>query len=125
VSELGVQLIERTNRFALNVLGLLKQLPETEPGPTVRRQLAKSATSVAANYRASRRSRSHTEFTARIALVAEEADESLFWLNLVASADLAPQAAVTPLRHEANELAAIFSACVRTARLNRRRRLKS
>jgi hypothetical protein len=74
------RLEERTERFALDVIQLIRTLPIDEPGPTVKRQLAKSATSQAANYRASRRARSHTEFTSRIGVVAEEADESLFWL---------------------------------------------
>jgi four helix bundle protein len=77
--DFGQALKERTNRFALDVLRLLELLPDIQPGLTTRRQLAKSATSVAANYRAARRARSHAEFTARIGVVAEEADETLFW----------------------------------------------
>ena len=83
-----------------------------------RRQLAKSATSIAANYRAARRARSHAEFTARIAIVAEEADESLFWLDFVAESRLAISPELSRLQREAAELTAIFSACVRTARRN-------
>jgi four helix bundle protein len=66
----------RTMRFALDVCRLIKQLPYEEPGPTVRRQLAKASTSVAFNYRAACRGRSHAEYTAKIGLVAEESDEA-------------------------------------------------
>ena len=76
VSEEAERLKERTKRFALDVFELIKLLPAVEPGPTIRRQLAKSATSVPTNYRSACRARSHAEFTARISVVAEEADES-------------------------------------------------
>jgi len=75
VSEQAERLKARTMQFALDVSALLKVLPASEPGSTVKRQLAKSATSVAANYRAACRARSHAEFTARMGTVAEEADE--------------------------------------------------
>src|ERR1700693_3326396 len=78
VSEQGEHLKDRTKRFALEILTLAKQLPAAEPGPTIRRQLTKSATSVAANYRASCRARSQAEFVARLGIVVEEADEALF-----------------------------------------------
>ena len=78
VSEQADRLKERTMQFALDVCELIKLIASVEPGPTVKRQIAKSATSVAANYRAACRARSHAEFTARIGLVAEEADETLF-----------------------------------------------
>ena len=112
---------ERTKRFALDVLEALKALPASEPGPTIRRQLTKSATSVAANYRASRRARSHQEFTARISVVAEEADESLFWLELIQEGKLTTSSNVQKLLSESRELCAVFSAMVGTARRNRRR----
>ena len=76
MSEEAERLKERTKRFALDVLELIKLLPASEPGPTIRRQLTKAATSVPMNYRAACRARSHAEFTARINVVAEEADES-------------------------------------------------
>jgi four helix bundle protein len=107
---------DRTRRFAVQILELIKQLPREEPGPSIKRQLAKSATATCANYRAACRSRSHKEFTARIAVVAEEADESATWLGMLADAKLISSPALEPLRQEANELAAIFSASVRTAR---------
>ena len=109
-------LAERTKRFALAVLEELKALPTGEPGPTIRRQLTKSATSVAANYRASRRARSHHEFTTRISTVSEEADETLFWLELIRDAKVDTSPNVQKLLAESHELCAIFSAMVGTAR---------
>jgi four helix bundle protein len=116
VTDQGDVLKERTKRFALDVVALLMALPNTEPAITIKRQVVKAATSVAANYRAARRARSHAEFTARISVVAEEADETLFWLDFVADAQLARSADLSRLQREAGELTAIFSACVGTAR---------
>jgi len=115
-------LIQRTDRFSLDVIGLVRSFVFDEPGPTVKRQLSKAATSVAANHRAARRARSHDEFASTIALVAQEADESLYWLRLALQARLLrDEASLQPLLREADELTAIFSAMVGTARRNRRR----
>jgi len=111
---------QRTKQFALDCIELIKALPSKEPGPTVAKQLAKSSMSVAANYRACRRSRSHTEFTSRVATVAEEADESLHWLEVVRDAKLLESQQLMALLKEANELTAIFSAQLKTARKNER-----
>ena len=115
-------LLNRTRRFSLDVIEFLKTLPRHEPGPTVQRQLAKAATGVSANYRAARRSRSHAEFTSRISVVAEEADESQHWLDLSTSARLSTSSALPNLLQESKELTAIFSAMVGTARFNERTR---
>ena len=115
----------RTMRFALDVCGLIKHLPQAEPGPTVRRQLAKAATSMAFNYRASCRARSHAEFTAKIGLVAEEADESQGWLEFTDAAKLIVSTELTRLVNESHELAAIFSASSGTARYKQRNQRRS
>ena len=106
-------------RFALDVCALIKHLPPFEPGPTVRRQLAKAATSVAFNYRASCRARSHKEFTARLGLVAEEADESQGWLEFIEAGALLSSADLARLVDESRQLTAIFSASAKTARQRR------
>jgi len=74
------------------------------------------------NYRATCRARSHAEFTARIGVVAEEADESASWLDLTAEGNVIRCDLLTRLQHEAHELEAIFSASGGTARANERRR---
>ena len=124
MSEQAERLQERTERFVLDIFELIKTLPATEPGPTIRRQLSKSATSVAANYRATCRARSHAEFTARIGVVAEEADENVFWLDVLSKAKLTPSELLPQLLQEARELLAIFSATVGTARRTDRARSK-
>src|SRR5262245_42347929 len=116
MSEQREVLQARTNRFALDVVGLLDLFPNGEACRTIKRQLARSATSVAASYRASRRARSHAEFVARIGLVAEEADEALFWLNFTADAKVVTSPTLKGLQREAAELTAIFSASAATAR---------
>ena len=122
MSEQSDQLKARTRRFALDVLELIKLLPRDEPGPTIKRQLTKAATSVDMNYRASCRARSHAEFTAKIGVVAEEADESASWLDLVAEAKLVRCDLLARLQKEGHELEAIFSSSAGTARRNERPR---
>jgi len=118
MSEQSDLLKARTRRFALDVLELIKLLPHGEPGPTIKRQLTKAATSVDMNYRASCRARSHAEFTAKIGVVAEEADESASWLDLIAEAKLMTSDLLARLQKEGHELEAIFSASAGTARRN-------
>ena len=122
MGEIAEQLKARTMRFALDVCLLIKHLPHTEPGQTVRHQLAKSATSVAFNYRASCRARSHAEYTAKIGIVAEEADETLGWLEFTEAAKLLVSAELEHLTAEARELTAIMSASHGTARYKERNR---
>lgn len=123
MSEQAEQLKARTRQFALDVIELIKLLPSSEPGPTVRRQLTKAATSVDLNYRAACRARSHAEFTARIGVVAEEADESAALLDFIAEAGLIEgPSSLQRLQRESKELVAIFSASVGTARRNDRKR---
>jgi four helix bundle protein len=120
MSEQAELLKARSMRFALDVCALIKSLPSDEPGPTVKRQLAKAATSVAFNYRASCRARSHAEFTAKIGLVAEESDESQGWLEFIEAARLIVSPEVSRLHQESTELLAIFSASAGTARYKER-----
>ena len=107
---------ERTNQFALRVLKLSSSLPKTDAGRTIGRQLLRSGTSVAANYRAVGRSRSQAEFVAKMGVVVEEADESVFWLELLVDGGIMPKPRLDELTCEANELLAIFVASQKTAR---------
>jgi four helix bundle protein len=125
MSEVAEQLKRRTMRFALDACELIRELPRFEPGPTVKRQLAKAATGVAFNYRASCRARSHTEFTARMGVVAEEADESQGWLEFIEAAELLKSERLTGLIGESTELAAIMSASYGTARYKEQQQKKS
>src|SRR5262245_22294780 len=110
----------RTMKFALDVCELCMQLPSFEPGPTARQQLIRAATGIAFNHRASCRARSHKEFTSRVGVVAEEADESQGWLEFISAAKLIPAGEIASLLQESTELCAIFSASYGTARENER-----
>jgi len=85
-------------------------------------QFLDSSTSVAANYRAARRGRSHDEFTAKIGVVSEEADECVYWLTRFKKARISSSVPLDPLLAEAVELSKIFAAPAKTARSRRRRR---
>jgi four helix bundle protein len=111
---------KRTMKLALDVCQLIKHLPLDEPGSTVRRQLARSATSLAFNYRASCRARSHAEFTSKIGLVAEESDETQAWLEFIQAAELLVGDELLRLIAESTEISKIMSASAGTARYNRR-----
>ena len=101
---------ERTKRFAKAVVLVCRQASPTVDGRQLAGQLVRSGTSVAANYRAACRARSRKEFIAKIGIVVEEADESLFWLEFSQETQVLDSGAVGPLSTEANELVAIFSA---------------
>ena len=110
------ELKDRTKRFAVDVMQLCRELPPSLDGRTVGQQLIRCGTSVAANYRASCRARSRAEFIAKMGTVEEEADESLFWLELVVDSKLATATRVEKLLKEADELTAIFVSSIRTAK---------
>ena len=114
------ELKSRTKAFALRCLKVADALPKTVSGKTVASQLARSATSVAANYRASCRARSHAEFIAKLGVVEEEADESAFWLELSVDAGLLKPRRLNNLHQEAEELMKILAASRITASCNRR-----
>lgn len=100
---------ERTKRFALNVIAFCKHLPKTEESKIIRSQLIRSATSVGANYRAASRARSDAEFYSKISIVVEEADESLFWLELIEESQMATNNMLTQLIDESRQLVKIIN----------------
>ena len=120
VNEKTEALKQRTKQFALDVIGFVRALPDTEPARTIRPQLIRASTGAAANYRATCRARSRAEFVARIGVALEEADESVFWLNFVARAGLDETPEQKSLLGEARELLAIFIASAKTASANRK-----
>ena len=118
------ELLRRTKMFALRSLRLVDHLPPTMSGRAIGNQLVRSATSVGANYRAACRSRSRAEFAAKLGIVAEEADESVYWLELVREGRLLPDAKIADLLREANELTAIFTSARRTSSKNQTSNIK-
>jgi len=107
---------ERTKKFAIRIIRLFKALPKSAEAQIIGKQLLRSGTSVAANYRAVCRARSKAEFIARIGIVAEEADESAFWLELIEETKILNATQLQEISKEARELAAIFSASQKTAK---------
>ncbi len=107
---LATQLKERTKKFAVRVITLFRSLPKTDDARIIGRQLLRAATSVAANYRAVCRARSRAEFTSKLGLVVEEADETVFWLELIGDTGIVQHDRLDGLVREANELLAIFAA---------------
>src|SRR6266478_3650149 len=76
------QLQDRTKKFAVRIIKAFAKLPKDEATRVIRRQFLRSGTSLAANYRAACRARSSADFISKISVVSEEADETLFWLEL-------------------------------------------
>jgi four helix bundle protein len=107
---------DRTKRFALQVIRLCRALPRTQESSIITRQLLRSATSVGANYRAVCRARSTADFVSKLGIVLEEADETLFWIELLVESGAAHPEKITTVRREANELVSIFVASLRTAK---------
>lgn len=106
----------RTKSFAVRVVRLFRALPKTEEARVIGRQVLRSGTSVAANYRAVCRARSRAGFVAKMGVVVEEANETVFWLELLIETGTVPQAKLEGLLVEANELLAIFAASQHTAK---------
>ena len=109
---------QRTRRFALDVIAVTERLPRGRTADIIARQLVRCATSVGANYRAACRGRSPAEFIAKMGIVEEEADESIYWLELLVEADLLAPDKAQPLLAEAHELLSITVSSIRTARKN-------
>ncbi|HCE45623.1 MAG TPA: four helix bundle protein [Lentisphaeria bacterium] len=112
------ELRKRTKQFALKAIKLAEALPKTISGKIISVQFIKAATSVASNYRAACRGRSKAEFKSKLHIVLEEADESVFWLEIIIESGMLNNADVASLLKEANELTAIFSKSLFTARQN-------
>ncbi len=112
------ELKNRTKQFALDILDLSDSLPNNPKGWTVSKQIIRSCTSVAANYRAVCRARSDKDFVAKMGIVIEEADETLFWLEIIEEAKLLTNKDIdmNPYLKEADELVAIFVASNRTVK---------
>jgi four helix bundle protein len=110
------ELKDRTRRFAVAIIQLCRELPTTLDGKTVSQQLIRSGTSVGANYRASCRARSRAEWSAKLGIVEEEADETLFWLEVAVDVKLVSAQRAEALLKEADELTAIFVASLKTAK---------
>ena len=110
------ELQSRTKRFALRIMKLADALPNTVSGRVVAGQIVRSGTSVGANYRAACRAKSKADFINKINIVLEEADETAYWLELIAEGGLLAQELVQPLHDESVELTKIFFRILQTSK---------
>ncbi|MBX3294902.1 MAG: four helix bundle protein [Acidobacteria bacterium] len=109
----------RTKQFALRVMNLVEGLPETNAGRVIGRQLLRSATSVGANYRAACRAKSTADFIAKLAIVEEEADESMYWMELLIESGQVKENLLTDLLDECNQIVSIIVSSIKTSKQRR------
>jgi len=107
---------QRTKSFGLGVLRLVDQLSKTRPADPIARQLLRAGTSVGANYRAACRSRTDGDFLARMGVVEEEADEALYWVELLLEAGLTTAQRTAVLVQEGNETLSMVMASINTVK---------
>ncbi len=106
----------RTRAFALAVIKAVRKLPRNMTGDVIGRQLLRCATSVGANYRSACRAKSQADFIAKMGIVEEEADESIYWMELLVDSGLVRKDEVAGLVDEANQLVAMTVASINTAK---------
>ena len=109
---------DRTMTFAVNAVKFYAKLPRTDEARVSGKQFLRSGTSVGANYRAVCRAKSDADFISKMGTVVEEADESVFWLELMENAGICNPSIIQPLKTEANELLRICSTSLNTAKRN-------
>jgi four helix bundle protein len=112
---------ERTKSFALNVIKLVESLPKGRAAETIGKQLLDAGTSVGANYRAACRARSPADFISKMGIVEEEADETIYWMELLIKARLVQENDISSLLDEANQILAMTVSSIKTARGKTRR----
>ena len=110
---------ERTQKFALWVIQLVESLPPRRTANILGRQLLRSGTSVGANYRTACRAKSQADFIAKMGNVEEEADESIYWMEILLRVGIISKDQTEPLIKEAHELLAITVSSINTARKHR------
>lgn len=110
------ELLDRTKRFGLDVIRFVDSLPKKKSADVIGRQLLKSATSIGANYRSARRARSRADFISKMNIALEEADETAYRLEMALDSELVDTDTIASLLKEANELTAVFTSSVKTAK---------
>jgi four helix bundle protein len=107
---------KRMKKSALDLIKLVEMLPNDRAGKILGGQLLRSGTSVGANYRSACRARSTADFISKMGIVEEEADETVYWLELLVGAGKLNEASAAPFIREANELTAIAVSSINTTR---------
>ena len=113
------ELRDRTKQFALRIIRLFSALPKTEEARVLGRQLLRSGTSVAANYREASRGRTDAELVAKLGIVEQELDESLLWMELIVESNIMSESRVVELKSECEELLRMTVAAIRTLKSRR------
>ncbi|GAB3239826.1 four helix bundle protein [Hymenobacter seoulensis] len=108
----------RTKQASLRIIRLFQQLPRTGEASVLGKQLLRSATSVAANFRAACRGRSSAEWYSKLCICVEEADEALFWLELLGDADIIAKTRLADLEKEYKEIVSILASVRKKAKAN-------
>lgn len=105
-----------THAFSMNIISLTKRVPRNTISEVILRQIVKSGTSVGANYRAACLARSRADFIAKLKIVEEETDETLYWLDLLTSNQFISKDLSSNLINQGNEIFAIIKASIHTAK---------
>jgi four helix bundle protein len=125
MSRLADDFKNRTKQFGVRVIKLVDSLPDSWTARSLGNQLLRSGTSVGANYRAACRARSSAEFCAKLGICEEEADEAIYWMELLVDAGLVKAKRIQDLINEAGEILAITVASIRTSRKNSRSSIRN
>lgn len=110
----------RTKAFGLRIIKLTESLPNKRITNVIGNQLLRCGTSVGANYRAACRARSNADFIAKMGIVEEETDETIYWIEMLVEAEIIKQKLVNNLLDEANQILSIVVSSINTARGNKR-----
>ena len=109
MSEFAEKFKKRTKTFAVSMIKFSKSFPKSDEGFIIKKQLLRSSFSVASNYRAVCRARSDAEFFSKLSIVVEEADEVLFWLELLEESEIIASIEMNDILKEANEILAVVA----------------
>lgn len=112
------QFKDKTKNLALRIIRLIETLPKNQTSSVIGKQLLRSATSVGANYRAACRGKSPADMINKLSIVEEEADESMYWMELLVEAGLVSEAKLRNLMNEMNEVVAMTVTSIKTLRAN-------
>jgi len=111
---------ERTKAFALHIIRFVEELPRGRTTDVLGRQLLEAGTSVGANYRAACRAKSPADFISKMGIVEEEADETIYWMELLILSGLVRKSNITSLLDEADQILAMTVSSIKTARLRKK-----
>lgn len=113
-----LELQKRTQQFGIRVIRLVDSLPKAKSAGVIGKQLLRSATAVGANYRSACRGRSRADFISKFGIALEEADETLYWMELLVDSGLVSRNRIVNLIDEANQIVSILAASSKTVRSN-------